>query len=228
MWSTVLGLAGGSGAGKTTLVDGLTSRLGAEASVLWFDEYYHDLAHLPVERRAVVNYDHPDSLDEALLVDHLDGLLAGRAVDVPIYDFATHTRTGRTRRVEPRPVVVVDGILVLAAPELRRRLDLAVFVDAPVEIRLARRMDRDVRERGRTAASVQAQFEATVAPMHEAFVGPSATHADLHLDGTGDMVANLDTVMDAVEHLHASRLHSGQECLGRRDGDLAGTVTPRP
>ena len=228
MWSTVLGLAGGSGAGKTTLVDGLTSRLGDEASVLWFDEYYHDLAHLPVERRAVVNYDHPDSLDEALLVNHLDGLLAGRAVDVPIYDFATHTRTGRTRRVEPRPVVVVDGILVLAAPELRRRLDLAVFVDAPVEIRLARRMDRDVRERGRTAASVQAQFEATVAPMHEAFVGPSATHADLHLDGTGDMVANLDTVMDAVEHLHASRLHSGQECLGRRDGDLAGTVTPRP
>ena len=228
MWSTVLGLAGGSGAGKTTLVDGLTSRLGDEASVLWFDEYYHDLAHLPVERRAVVNYDHPDSLDEALLVDHLDGLLAGRAVDVPIYDVATHTRTGRTRRVEPRPVVVVDGILVLAAPELRRRLDLAVFVDAPVEIRLARRMDRDVRERGRTAASVQAQFEATVAPMHEAFVGPSATHADLHLDGTGDMVANLDTVMDAVEHLHASRLHSGQECLGRRDGDLAGTVTPRP
>ena len=228
MWSTVLGLAGGSGAGKTTLVDGLTSRLGDEASVLWFDEYYHDLAHLPVERRAVVNYDHPDSLDEALLVDHLDGLLAGRAVDVPIYDFATHTRTGRTRRVEPRPVVVVDGILVLAVPELRRRLDLAVFVDAPAEIRLARRMDRDVRERGRTAAMVQSQFEATVAPMHEAFVGPSATHADLHLDGTGDMVANLDTVMDAVEHLHASRLHFGQECLGRRDGDLAGTVTPRP
>ena len=223
MRSAVLGLAGGSGAGKTTLVNGLTSRLGDDASVLWFDEYYHDLAHLPVERRAVVNYDHPDSLDEALLVDHLDGLLAGRAVDVPIYDFATHTRTGRTRRVEPRPVVVVDGILVLAVPELRRRLDLAVFVDAPAEIRLARRMDRDVRERGRTAASVQSQFEATVAPMHEAFVGPSATHADLHMDGTGDMVANLNTLVAAVEHLHSS-----QQRLGLRDGDLAGTVTPRP
>ena len=223
MRSAVLGLAGGSGAGKTTLVNGLTSRLGDDASVLWFDEYYHDLAHLPVERRAVVNYDHPDSLDEALLVDHLDGLLAGRAVDVPIYDFATHTRTGRTRRVEPRPVVVVDGILVLAVPELRRRLDLAVFVDAPAEIRLARRMDRDVRERGRTAASVQSQFEATVAPMHEAFVGPSATHADLHMDGTGDVVANLNTLVAAVEHLH-----SRQQRLGLRDGDLAGTVTPRP
>ena len=208
MRSAVLGLAGGSGAGKTTLVDGLTSRLGDDASVLWYDEYYHDLAHLPVERRAIVNYDHPDSLDDALLVDHLDGLLAGRPVDVPIYDFATHTRTGRTRRVEPRPVVVVDGILVLAVPALRRRLDLAVFVDAPAEIRLARRMDRDVRERGRTAAMVQSQFEATVAPMHEAFVEPSAIHADLHVDGTGDMVANLDTLMDAVEHLHSSYLHS--------------------
>ena len=143
-----------------------------------------------------------------LLMADLDGLLAGRAVDVPIYDFASHTRTGRTRRVEPRPVVVVDGILVLAVPELRRRLDLAVFVDAPAEIRLARRMDRDVRERGRTAAMVQSQFEATVAPMHEAFVEPSAIHADLHVDGTGDMVANLDTLMDAVEHLHSSYLHS--------------------
>ncbi len=205
MRSAVLGLAGGSGAGKTTLVDGLTSRLGDDASVLWYDEYYHDLAHLPVEQRAVVNYDHPDSLDEALLVDHLDSLLAGRPVDVPIYDFATHTRTGRTRRVEPRPVVVVDGILVLAVPALRRRLDLAVFVDAPAEIRLARRMDRDVRERGRTTASVQAQFEATVAPMHEAFVGPSATHADLCLDGRGDLAANLDTVMAAVDRLRSDR-----------------------
>ena len=205
MRSAVLGLAGGSGAGKTTLVDGLTERLGDDASVLWFDEYYHDLAHLPVERRAIVNYDHPDSLDDALLVDHLDGLLAGRPVDVPIYDFATHTRTGRTRRLEPRPVVVVDGILVLAVPALRRRLDLAVFVDAPAEVRLARRMDRDVRERGRTTASVQAQFEATVSPMHEAFVGPSAVHADLRVDGTGDLAANLDTVMAAVDRARFDR-----------------------
>jgi uridine kinase len=205
VWSAVLGLAGGSGAGKTTLVDGLTARLGDDASVLWFDEYYHDLAHLPVEQRAVVNYDHPDSLDEALLVDHLDGLLAGRPVDVPIYDFATHTRTGRTRRVEPRPVVVVDGILVLAIPELRRRLHLAVFVDAPTEVRLARRMDRDVRDRGRTTDSVRAQFDATVAPMHEAFVEPSAAHADFRLDGTGDLTANLETVVAAVDRLRSDR-----------------------
>ena len=207
-----MGLAGGSGAGKTSLVDGLTSRLRGDVSVLWFDEYYHDLVHLPPKQRAVVNFDHPDSLDEVLLIEHLDGLLAGRSVDVPVYDFATHTRTGRTRRVEPRPVVVIDGILVLAVPDLRRRLDLAVFVDAPAEVRLARRMDRDVRERGRTTASVRAQFEATVAPMHEAFVDPSAEHADLRLDGTGDLDANLDVVADAVD-----RLRSGTRAPGLRE-----------
>ena len=209
MRSAVLGLAGGSGAGKTTLVDGLTSRLRGEVSVLWFDEYYHDLVHLSPDQRAIVNFDHPDSLDEVLLIEHLDGLLAGRPVDVPVYDFATHTRTGRTRRVEPRPVVVVDGILVLALPDLRSRLDLAVFVDAPAEVRLARRMYRDVRERGRTTASVRAQFEATVAPMHEAFVDPSAEHADLRLDGTGDLDANLDVVADAVDRLHVGTRPSG-------------------
>ncbi len=214
MRSAVLGLAGGSGAGKTTLVDGLTSRLRGDVSVLWFDEYYHDLVHLSPEQRAAVNFDHPDSLDEVLLIEHLDGLLAGRPVDVPVYDFATHTRTGRTRRVEPRPVVVVDGILVLAVPALRSRLDLAVFVDAPAEVRLARRMYRDVRERGRTTASVRAQFEATVAPMHEAFVDPSAEHADLRLDGTGDLDANLDVVADAVD-----RLHVGTRPHGLRESD---------
>jgi len=184
--------------------------------VLWFDEYYHDLVHLSPEQRAAVNFDHPDSLDEVLLIEHLDGLLAGRPVDVPVYDFATHTRTGRTRRVEPRPVVVVDGILVLAVPALRSRLDLAVFVDAPAEVRLARRMYRDVRERGRTTASVRAQFEATVAPMHEAFVDPSAEHADLRLDGTGDLDANLDVVADAVDRLHVGTGPHGLREAGPR------------
>ena len=198
------------------MVDGLTSRLRGDVSVLWFDEYYHDLVHLSPEQRAAVNFDHPDSLDEVLLIEHLDGLLAGRPVDVPVYDFATHTRTGLTRRVEPRPVVVVDGILVLAVPALRSRLDLAVFVDAPAEVRLARRMYRDVRERGRTTASVRAQFEATVAPMHEAFVDPSAEHADLRLDGTGDLDANLDVVADAVDRLHVGTRPNGLRESGPR------------
>lgn len=204
MQSTLLGVAGGSGAGKTTLIEGLVDRLGDSASVLWFDEYYHDLVHLDPAERAVVNYDHPDSLDGELLVSHLDGLLTGRGVDVPIYDFSSHTRTSKTRRVDPRPVIVVDGILVLAVAEIRRRLDLAVFVEAPESVRLGRRLARDVRERGRTPESVRAQFAATVAPMHDAYVAPSSAYADLRLDGTGDRTANISSVVDAVERLIAT------------------------
>ena len=195
----MIGVVGGSGAGKTTLVWGLADRLGADVSVLWFDEYYHDLVHLTPDERALVNYDHPDSLDVDLLVSHLDGLLAGRPAEVPVYDFTTHTRTGTTRRVEPRPVIVVDGILVLAFPVIRERLDVSVFVEAPAEVRLARRLDRDVRERGRTPESVRTQFAATVAPMHDAFVSPCRDLADLTLDGQGDLVANLGLIVDRLD-----------------------------
>jgi len=195
----VIGVVGGSGAGKTTLVWGLADRLGADVSVLWFDEYYHDLVHLTPDERALVNYDHPDSLDVDLLVSHLDGLLAGRPAEVPVYDFTTHTRTGTTRRVDPRPVIVVDGILVLAFPVIRERLDVSVFVEAPAEVRLARRLNRDVRERGRTPESVRTQFAATVAPMHDAFVSPCRDLADLTLDGQGDLVANLGLIVDRLD-----------------------------
>ena len=195
----MIGVVGGSGAGKTTLVWSLADRLGADVSVLWFDEYYHDLVHLTPDERALVNYDHPDSLDVDLLVSHLDGLLAGRPAEVPVYDFTTHTRTGTTRRVEPRPVIVVDGILVLAFPVIRERLDVSVFVEAPAEVRLARRLDRDVRERGRTPESVRTQFAATVAPMHDAFVSPCRDLADLTLDGQGDLVANLGLIVDRLD-----------------------------
>jgi len=192
-------VAGGSQAGKTTLARGLSDRLGADVSVLGFDEYYHDLVHLTPDERALVNYDHPDSLDVDLLVSHLDGLLAGRPAEVPVYDFITHTRTGTTRRVDPRPVIVVDGILVLAFPVIRERLDVSVFVEAPPEVRLARRLDRDVRERGRTPEGVRTQFAATVAPMHDAFVSPCRDLADLTLDGQGDLVANLGLIVDRLD-----------------------------
>ena len=191
----MVGVVGGSGAGKTTLVRGLVDRLGSDASVLWFDEYYHDLVHLDPAERAVVNFDHPDSLDVDLLVAHMAALLAGRPAEVPVYDFSTHTRTGRTRLVQPGPVVVVDGILVLAFPAIRECLDISVFVEAPAEVRLTRRLDRDVRERGRTPESVRAQFAATVTPMHEAFVSPCRAFADLVLDGQGDLSENLDLIL---------------------------------
>ena len=194
----MVGVVGGSGAGKTTLVRGLVDRLGSGVSVLWFDEYYHDLVHLSPAERAVVNFDHPDSLDVDLLVAHMAALLAGRPAEAPVYDLSTHTRTGRTRLVQPGPVVVVDGILVLAFPAIRECLDISVFVDAPAEVRLTRRLDRDVRERGRTPESVRAQFAATVAPMHELFVAPHRADADVVIRGEGDMGHVVD---DLVQRL---------------------------
>jgi uridine kinase len=192
---TLVGIAGGSCAGKTTLAEGLAVRLGDHLAVLEFDHYYHDHGHLPVGERALVNYDHPDSLDERLFVAHLDELAVGSAVEAPVYDFATHRRTSTTDPVGPSPVVAVDGILLLAFPAVRQRLDLVVYVDAPAEVRLDRRVVRDVAERSRTEAGVRAQFAATVAPMHERWVAPFAHEADLIVDGLADPKQAVEAVL---------------------------------
>lgn len=143
------------------------------------DAYYRPAGSASPEERAARNYDHPDAIEEELLAEHLRALARGEAVNCPIYDFARHDRTAETRRVEPRPCVLVEGILILAAPAVRNQLDLRVFVDTDPDIRLARRVRRDVAERGRTAGSVLAQWEATVRPMHLQFVEPSRRHAHL-------------------------------------------------
>ncbi len=182
----VVGIAGGSCAGKTTLARALVDALGEEAAYLAFDEYYRDHGHLTPAERALVNYDHLDSLDHELFLAHLDDLAAGRAVEVPVYDMATHCRTSETRRLEQAPIVVADGILLFAVPGIADRLDLSVYVDAPEDLRLARRLYRDVRERGRTPESVEAQFAATVAPMHALFVEPHRDGADMVVEGEGD------------------------------------------
>ena len=192
---TLVGIAGGSCAGKTALAEGLASRLGDRLTVLQFDHYYRDHGHLPMRERALVNYDHPDSLDGRLFVTHLDVLAAGRAVEAPVYDFATHRRTSTTDQVGPSPVVAVDGILLLAFPAVRQRLGLVVYVDAPAEVRLERRVVRDVAERGRTEAGVRAQFAATVAPMYEQWVAPFAQEADLLLDGLADPKQAVEAVL---------------------------------
>lgn len=168
----VVGIAGGSGSGKTTLVQQLRALVPPAAlAVIEHDAYY---------RANQTNYDHPDSLENELLVAHLDKLLAGHAIDRPDYDYTTHARRPTTVRVEPRPVLLVEGILLFAIPELRERIDLRVFVDAPAEERLVRRILRDqTPERNRTFDSILAQFRATVRPMHEAFVEPSRAHAHL-------------------------------------------------
>ena len=175
----VFGICGGSGAGKTTLTRRLLERLsGTEASVLAFDAYYRDLSHLPFAERRQRNYDHPDSLDSELFLAHLDALRQGIGVDVPVYDFSTHTLSGRFERVEAAPLLLVEGILLLALAEATERLDYSVFLDVPEEVRLQRRIQRDMTERGRPEDHVRRQFAATVAPMHDAYVQPSRHRAD--------------------------------------------------
>ncbi len=175
----VFGICGGSGAGKTTLTRRLIERLGdAEASVLAYDAYYRDLSHLPLAERRRRNYDHPDSLDSELFLEHLDALRRGISVDVPVYDFSTHTLSGRFERVEAARLLLVEGILLLALAGAVERLDYSVFLDVPEDTRLRRRIHRDMTERGRPEDHVRRQFAATVAPMHDAYLQPNRHRAD--------------------------------------------------
>lgn len=176
--STIIGVCGGSGSGKTTLARELARELGSSRTgILSFDSYYHDLAHLTTEQRATVNYDAPASLDVELLTDHLAALRRGVEIAVPIYDFATHTRSGDVDIIEATDYVVIEGILLFAFAEIRDLIDYRVYLDCPRDIRYQRRLVRDVNERGRTAHSVAEQWETTVAPMHDLHVEPYAPHA---------------------------------------------------
>ena len=193
----VLGIAGGSGSGKTTITASVAERIGGDLDVLQHDAYYRHREDLSYEERTKVNYDHPDSLETSLLVAHLDGLLSGSTVEVPEYDFSVHLRRRETRSVAPAPIIVVEGILVLSEPDLRERMDLMVFVDTDADVRLSRRLQRDVTERGRTVESVLNQWERTVRPMYMAFVDPSKRHADLIIQEgySEESVAALESVL---------------------------------
>jgi uridine kinase len=180
MARTIIGIGGGSASGKSTLVEQLSRRLGdTRVAVMAYDRYYRDRSALAPDIRANVNFDHPDALETDLLLSHLASLKAGLPVEAPIYDFVRHVRTDRVDRVEPRPIIVVEGVLVLADARLRALMDLRVFVDTEERVRFSRRLERDMAERGRTLESVRAQFDATVQPMHLAFVEPSRHHADV-------------------------------------------------
>ncbi|MFI5315413.1 MAG: uridine kinase [Myxococcota bacterium] len=199
-----LGLAGGTGAGKSALAEALAEALGSERVLrIPQDAYYRDHPDLAGERLARLNFDHPDALETALLVAHLVALRAGSAVDLPVYDFARHRRAAETRRARPRELVIVDGILALADRELRACFDLRVFVEAPESMRLERRIARDVSERGRSAESVRAQFAATVQPMHAAFVEPSRAHADLVLENARELARASESLVARVRALLA-------------------------
>lgn len=174
-----IGIAGGSGSGKTTIAESVLERLDGRVSLLQHDAYYRHQPELTHEERTRVNYDHPSSLETELLVEHLEQLRSGVAIQKPVYDFSRHLRSEETIRIEPARVVVVEGILVLSEPALRSELDLKIFVDTDADLRLARRLERDITERGRTVESVIEQYFTTVRPMHLEFVAPSRRYADL-------------------------------------------------
>lgn len=195
----VVGIAGGSGSGKTTLAERILSTLPRGAGIrISHDAYYRDLSHLALEERARWNFDHPDALESELLSAHLDLLRLGRPARCPEYDFGTHTRKEGGTWVRPAPVVVVDGVLVLAVKEIRRHLDLSVFVETASHERLSRRVSRDVRERGRSRSSVLQQWDTTVRPMYEEFVEPSKRHADLVIPEGGFDPSGVDRVVERI------------------------------
>ena len=181
-----LGITGGAASGKTTVADLLSKDLQGRISVIQFDRYYRDQGHLDAEERSLVNYDHPDSLDHELLIEHLASLSEGDSIDAPIYDFATHTRSEQTEKIEPKEFIVVDGILIMAFVEIVERLTFKIFIDTPDETRLIRRIKRDMSERGRTEESVRKQFEASVLPMHKKFVEPFKDFTELIINGLDD------------------------------------------
>ena len=180
MRSIIIGVAGGTGSGKTTVANRILERVGAEhIAYIPHDAYYKDLSHLSFAERVKTNFDHPDALETSLMIEHLHVLREGHPVEIPVYDFTRHLRTGEARHLEPAPIVLVEGILIFAEPALREMFDVKLFVDTDADIRLIRRLQRDIQERGRTFESVITQYTTMVRPMHLEFVEPSKRYADV-------------------------------------------------
>ncbi|HVT04493.1 MAG TPA: uridine kinase [Thermoanaerobaculia bacterium] len=200
----IIGIAGGTGSGKTTVAAAIYEKVGRDR-IEWIshDSYYRNFPGHTPESKDAINFDHPDSLESDLLVEHLDRIAGGEAVETPIYDFTTHSRKSETKRIFPKRVVIVEGILVLAEAELRKRIDIKLFVDTPPDIRFLRRLQRDIESRGRSVQSVIQQYLDTVRPMHEEFVEPSKRHADLIIPEGGENRVAIDAIISRVEHLLA-------------------------
>jgi len=198
----IVGVAGGTGSGKTTVSQAILDRVGRDRiAYLQHDSYYRDRSSLPLEERAKANFDHPDALDSELLAQHLASLKAGQAVEVPVYDFTTHTRKTRTVAVAPRKVILVEGILIFAERALRELMDIKVFVDTDADIRFIRRLQRDITERGRTVESVIRQYTETVRPMHLEFVEPSKRYADVIVPEGGFNLTAIDMIVARVKDM---------------------------
>ena len=200
----ILAIAGCSGSGKTTLARELAAHF--DATLLPLDFYYRDLSHLPPAQRALQNFDHPDSIEHELLIQHLRALASGHPIQRPIYDFATHTRVAsRSETILPRATLLVEGILALHYPELRALYDFSIFVNAPHDLCLIRRIHRDVLERGRTEQSVRDQFEATARPMADLYVRSSAAHASVTVEGTDSLDWSVEQILQRLHQLHLTQ-----------------------
>ena len=197
--SIVFGVAGGTASGKTTAADEILHSVGAQhISFLPHDAYYRHNPHLSFEQRTQVNYDHPDSLETELLVEHVQQLLRGETIERPVYDFVTHLRSAETVTVQPQPIILIEGILIFAEPDLRQLMDIKLFVDTDADVRFIRRMSRDVTERGRSLESVIDQYLTTVRPMHLEFVEPSKRHADVIIPEGGLNKVAIDMVFSRL------------------------------
>src|SRR5258705_3309349 len=205
----IIGICGGTGSGKTTVANRILESVSAnEVVFIQQDSYYRNLKDLPLDFQQIANFDHPDALDNDLLVRHVRKLRAGEAIELPLYDFRTRTRLNETRAVEPKPIVIVEGILIFADPRLLEQLDVKVFVDTPDDIRFIRRLRRDVAERGRTVESVIEQYLATVRPMHMQVIEPSERYSDVIIPEGGHNLVSIDLISGKIRERLAGALTS--------------------
>ena len=193
-----IGIAGGTGSGKTTITRRIIQEFGGDVSVVYHDNYYKRHDDLTYEERTKLNYDHPNAFDTPLLVEHLEALKAGEPVECPVYDYTVHNRSEKTVTIRPAKVIVVEGILIFAEPELCRRMDIKIFVDTDADVRILRRILRDTRDRGRDLESIVTQYLTTVKPMHELFVEPSKRNADIIIPEGGHNQVAVDFVMERI------------------------------
>ena len=195
----VIGIAGGTGSGKTTLMRSIMNQFEGMVTVLSHDNYYKRRDELTFEERSNLNYDEPDAIETSLMVEHLSQLRQGKAIDCPVYDFTRHNRSNETIRLEPKPVIVVEGILIFENQPLRDLMDIRLFVDTDADVRLCRRIKRDVNKRGRTLESVLTQYQTTVKPMHEKYVEPSKKYANLVILEGGKNTVALDMILGRIQ-----------------------------
>ncbi len=219
MSGMIIGISGGTGSGKTTIAQKIIASVGADSVVyLQHDSYYRNLGDMPLDLRHRVNFDHPDAFDTELMINHIEALRAGESIKQPIYDYATHSRKAETIHVEPRQVILVEGILVFGHPQLRGLMDMKIFVDTDADIRFIRRLDRDVHERGRAVESIIEQYTKTVRPMHLQFVEPSKRYADIIIPEGGHNTVGIDLITGKIKSILSEAVEQDGAMISAEEG----------